>query len=310
MIALTGDVAESGQPCEYRMATVFLEALAAEGQVPWSNIAIVPGNHDVDWIALKLTCPPPKDGAFDRAKCAGTIEKMQSFKSWFESIYRKHGIEQSYEPGLPILFRAIKRGDVNVVGLDTCESLTYDVPGQDNRALISQKQLEKAVEHLRNAGQDRVKVVLLHHNPFPNPDEPRQSGLMDEQRVLRAMQASGVSLMLAGHMHRGRNIIHSTPGVDESMAAHTLLTGPCCMKYAQRVFSFGGEQDILPNRYQAISVNTQTGVTTIQLRRFSFERLSETGPLGAWTADTDLAYANENGHVDLLVPIPERQGEV
>lgn len=301
VIALTGDVAERATVDEYDEATIFLERLVGTTGVAWRNVAIVPGNHDVSWSDLKKACPPPKKGRkFNAVKCAGYKVKMANFANWLNALYRKHKVSVRYHFGQPILFAA---SNARIVGLDVTEALTYAHNGSTNRPVISQRQLDAATAALK-CKKRVLRIAIMHHNPFPNPDEPKQSGLQDEQRVLQALQAAGAHLILAGHMHRGRTVIHVIPGTGDTAAVPTLVTGPCCMRHPERTFAFGQNSEVLPNRYQLISVNRQNGSVVNQFRRLSMEKLEQSaGCCGDWTADTDLAYANRYGERALSISI-------
>ena len=74
------------------------------------------------------------------------------------------------------------------------------------------------------------------------------------------------------------------------------------MQYEGRTFHFGEQEEVLPNRYEIISINTHTGLASAILRRFSFEKLAEGGARGAWTKDTDLHYADEYGEKVFRLP--------
>ncbi len=48
-IIITGDVANTAVQEEYDAARFFIERVCSEFKVPSSSLAIVPGNHDLNW---------------------------------------------------------------------------------------------------------------------------------------------------------------------------------------------------------------------------------------------------------------------
>ena len=56
LIAITGDLAFSGRPDEYKLARTWLDQLWPKlGRPPKDHLLLVPGNHDVDRIKVNLT---------------------------------------------------------------------------------------------------------------------------------------------------------------------------------------------------------------------------------------------------------------
>ena len=52
-ILISGDVAQSGQAEEYRIAEAFIDQLTAAAQLPPQRVFVVPGNHDIDRDQVK-----------------------------------------------------------------------------------------------------------------------------------------------------------------------------------------------------------------------------------------------------------------
>jgi predicted MPP superfamily phosphohydrolase len=53
-LAVTGDIAFSGQPAEYALARAFLDDLLAATDLPRERLFLVPGNHDVNRSLVTL----------------------------------------------------------------------------------------------------------------------------------------------------------------------------------------------------------------------------------------------------------------
>ncbi|MEY4941129.1 MAG: hypothetical protein RIQ93_2864 [Verrucomicrobiota bacterium] len=83
-----------------------------------------------------------------------------------------------------------------VAGLNTARAFTW------KSGRISTAQLQRLWENLWNVG-DRLKIIVTHH-PFIAP--PRTAGIALVGRAAQAiplLDACGVDLLLAGHLHQG-----------------------------------------------------------------------------------------------------------
>ncbi len=305
LLAVTGDVANQARKEEYDCAKIFLDKLVGDLGMRWHNMAIVPGNHDVDWTVLEERFGKgerlPKTG--DRRKaCCQCQEKMARFSKWVNALARKHETEHIYEAFRPVIFRnveAVKCGQFAVVGLDTSEALTHDQ--ESNRGHVGHEQLEQAEGYLKDCGSDRIKLVLMHHNPFVHEGDDSSSGLSKPARVVRGLVGVGVRLVLAGHMHRPQYSLAVGATRSGEKTFHCLVTGPCCMQHQHRQLHVGQHTEVLPNRYQLVSIDPESQVVAVRLRQFSFERRCKTGDLGDWTADTGPEYGGPDGlfHISL-----------
>ena len=305
LLVLTGDVTHYAQPNEYKMASAFLKRLRAGLKVKCQNVAIVPGNHDVDWTRLSTKYgkkAPTRPAGL--VQCAADPEKMASFRNWFNRIYQKPEVPYRYHFGQPVFFnRVTRRRQLCVIGLDSCERLTHNQ--RENHGYISQDQLQLAVERFQQEGPHKVKIALMHHNPFPHEEDDNPTGLKEPDRIRKGLEAAGVNLILAGHMHRARYELHTG---DADQFCHIFIAGPCCMRHEYRQFPVGpkgytkekadpDKMEVFPNRYQLISINTSSYGAEVFLRRFSFERRMEVGTRGDWTADNDPGYTSMMGTV-------------
>ncbi len=298
IIVFTGDIANTGQPTEFHKAKIFLSTLVKSLNLIWPNVLIVPGNHDLnrDILTREYKARNPRKRIKPLA-CATMKVKMSTFQKWFNSLY-KDNAQYRYKMGKPIYFNKTLRKDAVFVGLDTCEGLTYR--DKENKGYVSSAQLNEALELFNKYGKDKLRIVLMHHNPFPVLEEPlkKQTGLRNCDEAIIALKNMGVHLILAGHMHRARNVLHHTmtDNLPEKIELNSLITGPCCMNYSGRKFFIEKSEEILPNRYQVLTINPNTGLLSIVMRKFSFEiRAKIDGHFGDWTSDSDLPYANDRG---------------
>lgn len=307
VLVITGDVTEHGWPEEFRKAKYFIETLVDELGIKWRDVLIVPGNHDVTWNKLeKHYLKKFGNKSFDPIACSGMSIKMENFKRWFNELYKGEG-EYRYKMGEPIYFNNVScKKDITFIGLDTCEGHTFR--DEENQGHVSDSQLEKIAESIKKYGEKKFVIVLMHHNPFPIPEEPKQTGLRPEEaeKVITVLLSVDTNLVLAGHMHRARRLINLpvVSGTDNKYFLDTLITGPCCMKFKGRKFYIDDkhEEEILPNRYQMLSLNPETGSCRIRFRKYSFEiRDSFSGRYGDWVCDSDVPYAKPLGSGNLVL---------
>lgn len=277
------------------MATTFLTTLVNRLEMSWSNVAIVPGNHDVDWRTLEDRFPGSRLPKDQLRQCAACADKMENFSQWIDRLRRSKGYKHRYSFAQPTFFRAVSSQDLVVVGLDTCEALTHKHSSHHGK--VGRRQLQKACGFLRSKKRDVIKVVLMHHNPFVHEGADNPSGLRSPGRVIVALCNAGANLVLAGHMHRPQHVINEVSVATGKSVCHTFVTGPCCMSQGGRRLILGEKyNEVLPNRYQIIQIETTSLHADIMLRRFSFEKVSSRdGVVGDWTNDTDPRYADEVG---------------
>ena len=294
LLVFSGDIVNRAREDEYRKATIFLSTVVEALGIAWRNVLVVPGNHDVDWAVLEARFgkEPPR-GPESLGLCAAASEKMSNFATWLNGLYESHGVSYRYAASRPLLFRDLDRDELAVVGLDSCGMLTHNQ--EENHGFVGRDQLSEAIDFFRDAGEQRVKLAFLHHNPFVHQGEDSASGLEKPAGLVQGLTGAGVALLLAGHMHRPQFRDGLSYFESEARVCHILVAGPCCMTRSERKLTVGKYVEVLPNRYQVISIDPQKSIAAVRLRRFSFERRSRTGPLGDWTVDTDPGYVNGRG---------------
>ncbi len=88
-------------------------------------------------------------------------------------------------------------GGVAVMGLNTARSNTW----KDGR--ISAGQIESLQARFSSAPPGVLKVLVTHHPFLPPPGDPSPPIVGRAMEALRAAEACGVDLVLAGHLHHG-----------------------------------------------------------------------------------------------------------
>ena len=84
LVAVTGDIAESGKPTEFKDGERFLAALAGELGLDRRRFVFVPGNHDVSWPACKKVEADQEEEGFDENELRRRMES-RTIGLWFIS---------------------------------------------------------------------------------------------------------------------------------------------------------------------------------------------------------------------------------
>ncbi len=84
---------------------------------------------------------------------------------------------------------------VAVLGVNTARSLTW------KEGRLSHEQIDMLQSRFAAVGDARMKVLFTHH-PFLPPAHARETSLVGRhKRALEALEAAGVDVLLAGHLH-------------------------------------------------------------------------------------------------------------
>lgn len=85
--------------------------------------------------------------------------------------------------------------ELMVLGINTARAFTF------KSGWISRSQLRDVKRRLCEAGHDVVRVVVTHHPFIPPPRDPNADVVVGAETYLDEMEACGVDLLLAGHLH-------------------------------------------------------------------------------------------------------------
>ncbi len=151
---------------------------------PW---LVVPGNHDIPAYNLiaRFTIP---------------------FHNY------KHYITADLNP-------FISDGEIAILGINTARPLIFNFA----HGRINHKQISRIEAAFRGIPPAVFKVVVTHHPFLPPPGRNGKSLLGRARLALPALEACGVDLLLAGHLHQSFNgdIADHHPQIDRSiLVAH------------------------------------------------------------------------------------------
>lgn len=162
LLVISGDFTQRARAGQYQAAANFRQRLP-------SPQLVVPGNHDIP--------------LFD--------------------VFRRFGAPlQYYKRYISDDLRPFYRDDeIAVLGINSARSLTWSMRGFWKDGAISREQLADVSTRMGNIPESVFKVVVTHH-PFIPPPHKRSHGIVrGAGRALAQMEASGVDLLLAGHLH-------------------------------------------------------------------------------------------------------------
>lgn len=195
-VGLTGDLAWSGKPSEYKHVDDALAKFLQRLNLGRDQLFVVPGNHDVD-RNINTNEPGLRPGETDAAVSAVLIReaiprvlnRQQAFAAFVNGFFDVESI--SYKLDLVGLFhvRNFQFADqsVSILCLNTAWLSTGD--GDKGRLALGESQVQKA---LRQATGE-LRICLMHH-PF--------SWLRDhEEPVIHRMLSRECAFILAGHQH-------------------------------------------------------------------------------------------------------------
>lgn len=162
LLIVSGDFTQRARGGQFKAAMAFLKRL------PGPHL-YVPGNHDVPLydVARRFLSPTGK--------------------------YRKH-----VTPNLRPVFRD---DQLLVMGLNTARPWTWTWDGFWKDGNIRAEQLLHVHRVCLETPDERFKIVVTHH-PFIPPPGNRAHGIVHgARRALLTMEAVGVEVLLAGHLH-------------------------------------------------------------------------------------------------------------
>jgi 3',5'-cyclic AMP phosphodiesterase CpdA len=149
-------------------------------------VVAVPGNHDVPLGNLGMRVVAP-------------------FRAY------RHWIDTDLEP-------VFCDDALIVVGLNTADPLAWQ------RGRVRPASLERACRRLREAGPDRVRIVVAHH-PFEHLPGERKELMPGADSALRRLSACGAQIVLTGHLHAWRAAPFTLPEGHEGMLQVQAGTG-------------------------------------------------------------------------------------
>ena len=265
-VAVSGDIAFSGQPIEYDLARRFFNDLLQTTGLDKDRLFLVPGNHDVDRSLISTGARAIGESLSDRKSANALLSTptdrklvFARFKGYAAFVRTYLGKEVRFDDSRYFYVQSLDLAgqQVALLGLNSAYMCASD-QDKANGLLIGERQARAALEQAAGAS---LKIALLHH-PF---DWLREF----DQNDSAAMLTDGCDFVLHGHLHQTAATQLTSP----DGAATILACGAC---YETREF---------PNMYNWVQLDLTASVGTVYLRRYSDARG------GFWAKDT-LTYKN------------------
>jgi len=126
------------------------------------DLVAIPGNHDIPY----------------------------TFPARFTTTWRE--FERQWQTTEPVY----ASDDLHVVGLNTVRAWRHQSGG------LKDRQIDWAVERLREAVDGALRVVVMHHQMIGAPWRSRKKPVARRTHVLTRLVDSGAELILGGHIHQ------------------------------------------------------------------------------------------------------------
>jgi 3',5'-cyclic AMP phosphodiesterase CpdA len=172
VVAISGDLSQRARSGEFQRARVFIQHAKR-----FSEVIVVPGNHDVAWWKAPLGFGDP-------------LAMLANYRRF---------ISEDLEPVLRI-------AGATIVGLNTSQGVTRHTLTWNLRDIsiigdLRRDQLERARAEFERSRAGDARIIVMHHNPVMG-ELSRRHGLKNTQRILGAFADMGVDLVLCGHDHQ------------------------------------------------------------------------------------------------------------
>lgn len=164
VLVVSGDFTQRARSGQYAQAAAYLQRLP-EPQI------VVPGNHDIP--------------LFDVIR-----------RFFFPLTRYRRYITSDLEP-------FYQDEELAILGINTARSWTWRLNGFWKDGRISAEQLLDVKRRLGELPETIVKIVVTHHPFIPPPGERLHGIVGNAAGALEVMEALGVDLLLAGHLHMG-----------------------------------------------------------------------------------------------------------
>lgn len=172
VVAISGDLSQRARSGEFQRARVFIQHAKR-----FSEVIVVPGNHDVAWWKAPLGFGDP-------------LAMVANYRRF---------ISEDLEPVLRI-------AGATIVGLNTSQGVTRRTLTWNLRDIsiigdLRRDQIERARAEFERSRAGDARIIVMHHNPVMG-ELSRRHGLKNTQRILGAFAEIGVDLVLCGHDHQ------------------------------------------------------------------------------------------------------------
>jgi 3',5'-cyclic AMP phosphodiesterase CpdA len=198
LLAVTGDLAESGMKREFDDVLRFLHRMEAVLGLGRQRVLIIPGNHDINRKACEAYFNQCE--ANEETPGEPYWPKLQHYASFFERFYEGlNGIR--FTQAEPWTLYEIEELRLVIAGLNSTWKESHRK--EDHHGWVGEKQLRWFAEKLRTYRERGwLRLGLVHHNVLRGAMEDDEN-LRDADALERILGAE-LSVLLHGHTHEGR----------------------------------------------------------------------------------------------------------
>ncbi|MEV5410559.1 pentapeptide repeat-containing protein, partial [Thermopolyspora sp. NPDC052614] len=280
LIVASGDLAETGARSEFALVRDFLTGLAQGLGLSRDRVAMVPGNHDINWQKCRayfLDCEGD-----ETEPVPPYWPKWDHYAAMFAEFYA--GVPGVMFPkDQPWTLYEIPELKTVIAGLNSTMAETH-LP-DTHYGYCGEEQLRWFAERLRARAADGwLRIGTLHHNPVIQSRD--DSAFQRDHDMLAELLAPHLNLILHGHTHAGKLCSFGPEGVP------VLCAGSAGVRQDAR------PEDV-PNQYQLIRVKAD-GVT-VYARRYNPDRFR-------WEGDTSVGRGRNDWTREIRRPLDDVHG--
>ncbi len=216
-LIISGDIANKSLSEEYEAAELFINRIMQNFGLKHKQVAIVPGNHDLNWELSDEAYQPVKLNKYQDSLDEEDIEKNnlildgsfvlvpnstqyeQRFK-YFSDFYEKviwKPYPQQY--GQQYELRHFPEQNLLILGLNSAWKLNHD-PKYRACASINPDALTNAIREINenHTYKNSLLKIAVWHHPLNSPFEDR----IKDHGFMEQLAQNGFRLALHGHIHR------------------------------------------------------------------------------------------------------------
>lgn len=222
ILAVTGDIAQRGEPREFQIGLVFLQRLRARLKIRQECCFVVPGNHDVSLplasshlveyafgkpfgFSKRMSNPKLTEGLETRGLNRFGLAPFQEFcRAFTHRSDWTYELGTGTEPGTSTWFQSsfYAQFGLSILCINTVSFLGPEDPSRveiPERTVISvTERLDACREQEMNTDQV-VHLVLLHHSPWRDIGD--RTLKEDGDFLLTQLSKHGDCVFLFGHIH-------------------------------------------------------------------------------------------------------------
>jgi 3',5'-cyclic AMP phosphodiesterase CpdA len=296
-LVITGDVAHAGSLREYKEAEKFINSLKRKLFAINGYIAVVPGNHDVNWEECKYefdflnNASEYKENILKERMHIHPV-KLKNFTNFFN-----HVLGGEYKIQKPTYFPAFNNLNIALVGIDTTYPSLYSE--DDNFGLVKEEQIQEAgaiIAQVKQKNPDCITMLAMHHSLIPDPDVTSKdsSFLHYARKTAHLIKYYGFQFVLCGHEHTMGRLSNFS----NSFCILTAGSFGLCKKYLDKYHEEGKRPET--NKYNILLLGDE-GRFKVLYRRLN--RMDKPLSLGYWEPDvTDALESEEEGRMSVLGP--------